>query len=261
MRLLPSNLIPSIQFDTKVWENDYRLILSKGHLEKLANLISIPTSNIRILINNVVSRRHVNLLAQRAKKSGLIGDFFFVDELAPDVLKHFDLKKDALGSGYRYSICELAGLYLSKKPYILHLSGDSLPAANIDPSFFELSAELFKRNEKVRVTNLMWNESLYEHISQSTSEDSDFWYSEGGFSDQMYFVKSDHFKERIFKFIHPDSGRYPSAAGPLFEKRVDSWMRVNGYLRATFKHNAYRHTNFPTRLSAKLLRKLRGTGN
>ena len=121
MRLLQSNLIPSIQFDTKVWENDYRLILSKGHLEKLANLISIPSSNIRILINNVVSRRHVNLLAQRAKKSGLIGDFFFVDELAPDVLKHFDLKKDSLGSGYRYSICELAGLYLSRKPYILHL--------------------------------------------------------------------------------------------------------------------------------------------
>jgi hypothetical protein len=250
-----------IQFDTKVWENDYRIVLSERHLKKLSDSISIPSKNVRVLINNVLSHRKVELLANRAQSLDLIGDFYFVDDIASEVLKYFSIDKQSLSIGYRYSICELAGIYLSEKPYILHLSSDSLPVNKIETRFFNQSVELFKNNKDIKVTNLMWNNSYEDHASESYREDKDFYYSRGGFSDQMYFVKTEDFRKRIFNEIHQDSDRYPSYAGPLFEKRVDSWMRVNGYQRAIFKHNSYSHVNFRNRPSSSMLKILRGTNH
>ena len=250
-----------IQFDTKVWENDYRIILSANHLRNLANTISLPSENIRIIVNNVWSKRQVKTLANRAKNLGLIGEFFFVDEYANEALKFFGLDKVSLGIGYRYSICELVAIYLSEKPYMMHLSSDSLPSRKIDDRFFEDSIRLLSSNQGVKVTNFMWNNSHQQHISEADREDNDFYYSRGGFSDQMYFVRREEFQDRIYEENHPESERYPSYGGPLFEKRVDSLMRTNGYFRATYKHNTYNHQNFTRRISSRLLNIVHGTGN
>jgi len=256
-----NNLDSQIQFDTKVWENDYRVILSEKYLRELSNLISLPSTNIRVIINNVWNRRHVKLLANRAKDLGLIGEFYFVDELAKEVLEFFNLDKASLGIGYRYSICELTAIYISEKPFILHLSSDSLPIKNIDINFFEKSIRLLESNSGVKVTNLMWNNSNLDHVAEADREDDEFYYSAGGFSDQMYFAKREDFRNKIYEENHPESDRYPSYAGPLFEKRVDSWMRIHGFFRATYKHNNYNHQNFSQRPSSRMLKIFRGTGN
>lgn len=248
-----------VQLDIKVWENDYRRILSPKYLEKIIYLTSMPPSNIRIFINNVWSRKQAVKMAQRAEALNLIGDFVYVDDIAEQTLDFYGLSKQSLGNGYRYSICELAGIYLCQKKYTMHFSGDSIPIQKISLDYYMQSIHLLETNKNVKVTNLMWNEDKVEHESQSHNKDGIFWYSRGGFSDQMYFVSTSEFRAKIYDYEHEKSMRYPISAGNLFEKRVDAWMQNNYFERATYMHNSYCHRNFQRRLSSRVLRKLRGT--
>ena len=52
------------------------------------------------------------------------------------------------------------------------------------------------------------------------------------------------FRGKIYSYHHPYSDRYPQYGGELFEKRVDSWLRVNDFHRATLKNGHYIHRNF-----------------
>ena len=61
------------------------------------------------------------------------------------------------------------------------------------------------------------------------------------------------FKDRIYYEHHPDSQRYPAYGGELFEKRVDAWMRTNGFLRCTYKHGSYIPRNKLLRTTGRLL--------
>jgi hypothetical protein len=61
-------------------------------------------------------------------------------------------------------------------------------------------------------------------------------------------VRTADFRRAIYGEKHPDSARYPGYGGELFEKRVDSWMRNHGHLRATYRHGAYLHESAPRSL-------------
>ncbi len=247
-----------VRLDTKVWEGDYKTILTPFYLNKLSSRTGIPAPNIRIFINNVMIPRNVRRLAERARKDGLIGDYFLVDEIATEVLSFFNLKRSSFGTGYRYSICELAAIYMNELPYTLHFSGDSLPLNTISNNFYAHAKSALKQ-ENVRVINLMWNQDKIEHELQSDTQDLLFWYSKGGFSDQMYFISTSEFRRNIYDFVHPLSNRYPSYAGNLFEKRVDSWMQCHNYLRATYKQGVYLHENRNQSRKTKLFRKITST--
>jgi hypothetical protein len=60
----------------------------------------------------------------------------------------------------------------------------------------------------------------------------------------MYLVRTVDFRVLIYEEINDASERYPKYGGELFEKRVDSWMRNHGNIRATSKQASYLHQNF-----------------
>jgi hypothetical protein len=247
-----------VRLDTKVWEGDYKAVLTPDYLIKLSSRTGIVAPNIRVILNNIMCTRSARKRAERARRDGLIGDYFFVDEIASEVLSFFDLDRASFGSGYRFSICELAAIYLNELPFTLHFSGDSLPLHAVSNKFY-LQAKYALRQVNVRVVNLMWNQNQVEHQLQAEAEDSLFWYSTGGFSDQMYLVSTSEFRQNIYDFMHPLSNRYPSYAGNLFEKRVDSWMHCHNFLRATYKHGVYLHENRLQSRKTKLFRKVTST--
>lgn len=253
------NIKEEITLDTKAWENDYKVILSSEYLNKLSSLTTINPSQICVFINNVWLRGPVQKMARKALDEGLISRFVFVDEIAEEVLEHFALKKADFGFGYRYSICELAAIYLNNRPYTMHFSSDTLPTSKLDTEFYSSAIKLLGDSSDVSVVNVMWNENAEEHASQSIYDDSSFWYSAGGFSDQMYLVKTDEFRNQIYSFKHPESNRYPMHAHGLFEQRVDSYLRAKNKIRATYKHVSYRHLNHPVTLRSRVLRKVMPT--
>ena len=69
-------------------------------------------------------------------------------------------------------------------------------------------------------------------------------------------MRTSDFRAPIYGRWHPSSARYPTYGLDGFERRVDSWMRSEGYLRATYRHASYQHRNLPPTFSQRLTRRL-----
>jgi hypothetical protein len=233
----------TISFETKVWEKDWELILKTNRLKNLIKACNHKFDKKILLINNVNNLREVLKEADRLVKNEVITEYINVAVHANQALKHFEISKESLGMGYYYSIAELVSLYLSKTQYLLHFSGDSMVSRESAKNWLEIGIKTLERHPQVKVINLMWEQSDAAIREEMIYETPDHWYSIG-FSDQMYLVRTEDFKERIYNYRHPYSERYPKFAGELFEKRVDSWLRVNDFYRATLKNGRYIHRNF-----------------
>jgi len=233
----------SITFETKVWENDWQLIMNTSRLRKTIENCYYNFDQKVLYINNVNNSVEVKEKAEELVHNGIIDKFINVSDYCSAALKYFNLSKDKLGKGYHYSIAELVSIYLTKTTYILHLSGDTSILPNISRDWIKIGIDTLENHHNVKVFNLNWDYKHKGAKSESDFEDINCFFGYG-FSDQMYLIRTDDFKQRIYEYYDNASERYPEYGGELFEKRVDSWMRQNNYLRATYKHGSYIHNNF-----------------
>lgn len=233
----------SITFETKVWENDWEVVLKTSRLKNVINRCKYPFQKKVLYINNVKNPLEVERAAQKLINQNIIDNFVHVHEHEQKALDFFGLSKEQLGKGYYYSIAELVSIYLTETPYLLHFSSDAIPEKNIANNWLQTGLQLLEKNLNVKVFNLTWDRKYKEVKKEATSEDVNFYYGYG-FSDQMYLIRTADFKDQIYEEFNAASERYPQYGGELFEKRVDSWMRNKNYLRATYKHGSYTHQNF-----------------
>ncbi len=240
----------TITFETKVWENDWELVLKTSRLEDLVRRCNHQFNNRILYINNVKNPLEVEGYAQRLIDKGVIDQFVHVHEHADAALAFFNLSKEKIGKGYYYSIAELVSIYLTETTYLLHFSSDTIPEKNIPSNWLDQGIQVLEENSQVKVFNLTWDKKYKEAQSESFDQNPNS-YLGYGFSDQMYLVRTSDFRAAIYEEINAASERYPSYGGELFEKRVDSWMRNHQFLRATYKHGSYLHQNFTKNLLAK----------
>jgi len=233
----------SITLETKVWENDWELILRTSRLHKLLDRCNYSFNKKVLYINNVNKPLEVERHAEKLINHQIIDKFIHVNHHAKEALDFFQITKEELGKGYYYSIAELVSIYLTNTKYLLHFSSDAIPEKNISSDWLTSGINLLEKNNAIKVFNLTWDRKYKEAKKESTQEDQDFYYGYG-FSDQMYLVRTSDFRAPIYSEFNEASKRYPSYGGELFEKRVDSWMRNNSCLRATYKHGSYLHQNF-----------------
>lgn len=234
----------SITLETKVWENDWELVLKTSRLKDLILRCNHPFDQRILYINNVKNPSIVEAHAKRLINDGVIDQFVHVHEHAQEALDFFQLSKDKLGKGYYYSIAELVSIYLTKTEYLLHFSSDAIPEKNISSPWLHEAIELLNAKNEIKIFNLTWNHRFNEAKNESISEDDKFFYGYG-FSDQMYLIRTKDFRAPIYEEINEASNRYPKYGGELFEKRVDSWMRNHSHIRASSTKHSYIHKNFP----------------
>jgi hypothetical protein len=117
----------TITFETKVWENDWELVLKTSRLEDLVKRCEHHFDHRVLYINNVKNPLEVESHAKRWIDKGVIDQFVHVHEHAEAALNFFNLSKEKLGKGYYYSIAELVSIYLTKTKYLLHFSSDAFP--------------------------------------------------------------------------------------------------------------------------------------
>jgi len=242
----------SICLETKVWEKDWELILKTSRLQKLIEACHHDFNKKVLLINNVSDPSKVFKAADRLISNGILTEYINVPEHANKALEYFELSKESLGSGYYYSIAELVSLYLSNSTYLLHFSGDAIIAKNTPKNWLKTGLGILENEPKIKVVNLDWGSDNPNNREEMIEEATDYWKSIG-FSDQMYLIRTADFREKIYNYHHPYSDRYPQFAGELFEKRVDSWLRVNCFYRATLKNGRYIHRNFTNKQWKKKL--------
>ena len=250
-------MIPTVTLETKCWEHDWRPILEGEWLRLLAERNAYPFSEKILMINNVKNYSAVSQCAERAIQQGWLSKYIIVEEHAAEALDFFSISRASLGIGYHYSIAELVGIFLCHSDFLLHYAGDCMPAAASD--WVSRAVRLMSQNPRVKVCNLHPGEDSGGEKCGLVDEKDGF-HIGNGFSDQCYLVRSKEFRQRIYNESNPASARYPRYGGELFEKRVDSWMRNNGHLRATYKHAHYIHKNWPLPPHARLYRRLRKTG-
>ncbi len=238
----------SLTVETKVWEKDWQFILEKGFIQQLMLGVGRDATKRRLLINNVDRPTSVALCADQLIKDGVIDDYVIVGDYSEAALQFFNLRKSDLGKGYYYSIAELVSIYLCDTEFLAHFSGDTTVPEDVPNCWFDAAVSLLQERPDVSVVNLAWDDKFKEVDKDSLFVDDEFAYGYG-FSDQMYVVRAAEFKSRIYDYSHPASDRYPKYGGNLFEKRVDSWMRVEKRLRATSRKWSYQHSNFPKRNS------------
>lgn len=232
---------PTVTFETKCWEKDWRLILGTDYLEVMISRNCHGFNKKVLYINNMADYRVASYYANKLVARGILTEFHVVEEHAKKALEFFGMSKEMFGRGYVYSIAELVGIYLCQTDYLVHFSGDSIMAAESDWVLKSLAQ--FRKNSRVKVANPTWNMRYDEALEESLDENDDFFFSHG-FSDQCYLIRTIDFKAPIYEEKNQASERYPKYGGELFEKRVDAWMRNNGLFRITFKHHSYIHPSF-----------------
>ena len=231
---------PSVTFETKVWEEDFRVVLDGARLERAVGFNCYEFASRVVYVNNVDNPRAVGRRGRSLVANGVLDEVVFVEDHAQSALDHFGITREDLGRGYLYSISELVSLFLSRTDYVVHFAGDTLlsrPLPWLPPAL-----DLLRRRPDVAVVNVSWTSELSAVALEAQSRDGDFLLGYG-FSDQMYLVRTSEFSRRMYSESHPASERYPEYGGELFEKRVDSWMRNHGRLRATWTGGHYVHEN------------------
>lgn len=238
-----SKSLMTITFETKVWENDWEIMLKTNRIMHMIDRCHYPFEEKVLYINNVKDIGAVARAADQLVANQTITKYIDVSQYAKKAMDFFNLSKENLGIGYYYSIAELVSIYLTKTQYLLHFSGDSIVAPQTNKDWLTAGIKTLESNPQVKVFNLTWNKNYEEVANESNSCDQDNFYG-NGFSDQMYLIRTVDFRQSIYDHYHPDAERYPSYGGELFEKKVYSWLRQHNYLRATYKHGSYIHQNF-----------------
>lgn len=244
----------TMTFETKVWEGDYKIILGTNRLQKMIERNCHVFDQRVVFINNVNDYEEVADLCQRKVDEGIIDRFIVVKDHAEEALAFFGLSQEDFGRGYVYSIAELVSIYLCETDYLLHFAGDS--CLRKPYHWMDDALEAMETTPEIKVVTLVWNGRLDQVRREAFAEDEKFCYG-SGFSDQMYLVRRDDFRQRIYTERHPFSERYPAYGGELFEKRVDSWLRNHDYRRVVWKQGAYRHVSFKTDAWGRLAGRVR----
>ncbi len=245
---------PRVTFETKCWENDWEFLLKTDRLARTIERCRFDFAKRTLFINNVRDPGKVSSYADKLVSSGVLTDFRIVGDHEREALEFFELSKASLGAGYVYSIAELVSIYLCQTEFLLHFSGDAMPAAAVP--WIGLALARFAGDERVKVANLTWNHDYAEAERESFAADDDFFVGYG-FSDQNYLVRTSDFRSpAVYGETHEASARYPAYGGELFEKRVDSWMRNRGHHRLTYRHGSYVHKNFPSGAAARIVSRL-----
>ena len=244
-------------FETKCWENDYKLMLNTDHIEKMIRNCNYNFKRKQVIINNVKDETIVCNLAQNLKDRGVIDEYYVSSQYADEAIRKFDVADKFRGGGYNYSISEIVGILKCETKYLLHFSSDSYIAKEFAESTWIAEAiDIMEHNESIIVANPTWNDCIHrsrnpfgrQRYNWSEAESESFkrlgHFSLGqGFSDQCYLINTNVFKNKIYNFTHPDSERYPKYGGELFEKKCDAFMRTNNKYRITSTTTGYVSNN------------------
>jgi hypothetical protein len=221
-----------------VYEATYRNALKPGHLRAIVTDNAFKFNKVVVLINNVHDRGDATLYAQRLQKSGELDAFYFVQDLLDDALLKAGLNRKDLGPIAYYSDWAIVALFLPKSAHwICHWDAEVRMKDPVD--WISPSINLMERNGRIATANPNWGKIGLDKETIITDGDFSLGY---GFSDQVYLLRTAEFARPVYRYFAPASLRYPlSYVSAIFEQRVDSYMRSNRRLRATYRLATYVH--------------------
>jgi hypothetical protein len=201
-----------------------------------------------LIINNVDDIREVSKYAKDKVEKKVLSDFYVAKTIEKEVLSFFNLKREDFKASEGYedkwvfynAICVLTAIYLCKTDYFLYHTGDSYLEKKIN--WISETIDFMERKKNIKVANLVWNNNYDEVAKESYKKKGSFFIAKEGFSDQLFLVKTNDFKKRIYNEIRGDSSHFPR--GDVFERRVFSFMKNHKWKRIIYSKGSYTHESF-----------------
>jgi hypothetical protein len=235
--------LPTVTFVTTVWEKDWRHILLQEDYLPIRQIQNhcFPFQEKLLIINNVNDLGEVKKAACRWVEAGILSRFVVAEELAEEALQFFRLKRSDFSGDWQYynALGPLAAIYSCQSEYLLYLTGDVRLDQAVD--WVAPSLKFMGKHPTCFVANPVWNGQNGEAKRESYRKKGSFYLAKQGFSDQLFLVKKEVFRNPIYGEIRSDADHYPR--GDVFEKRVFSYMKNRGWERITYRHGSYTHEN------------------
>ncbi len=221
-----------------VFERTLRSTLAPGTISAIVNSNRHDFRRKIILINNVNDRAEASVLGKTLVDTGEIDNFYFVGDMLETALSELGLSHDEINPFPHYTDWALVSVVLpDSSPFLCHWDAEvqlAEPADWISPSI-----EIMKNDSRVAVANPNWRKGGLEEATIFEVGPFAIGY---GFSDQLYLIRVEEFRKAIYQFYAFASLRGPlSHITTIFEQRVDSYMRCNRRLRATYRMATYYH--------------------
>jgi hypothetical protein len=170
--------------------------------------------------------------------SGEITAQYYVEDLLETTLAKAGLPLDQIQRTVHYTDCSLVAIFAPGSPYLLYNDADVFLEAPCD--WISPSVKLMEEDERIAVANPDWHHSSLATEAREYKDGFGIGY---GFSDQLYLIRRSEFARPIYGHTACISWRYPfSHIAPIFEQRVDAYMRCRRRMRATYRGATYLHT-------------------
>lgn len=241
--------VPDVDFVVNCYERTYRDVLAPGFVSEKVFQQRYDFAEVTVLINNVDDREDASRLARQLVELGEITRFEFVGDHIDDALRRCGLKWRHIKRLPYFTTCCLVAVCLDGPPWLVYWDADVTlrePMDWITPTLGRMLTD-----DRLAIGNPnTWYEGLTVWESLEVDGDLAIGY---GFSDLTWMARRAELTAPIYRYVSPASWRYPLAATePIFEQRVDAWMRRRGRLRLTYLPAVMTHpdeggANYPPR--------------
>lgn len=215
------------------------------HVVKHGFFTAIEESNCHqfrkiLLINNVEDLRSVLTSADKLIRDGELDEYHIVAKELPKALKKVNLSMHDLGRIQHYSDAPFVAITLdSENDWLLYWDSEIFLISPFDWCTQALS--FMDENRDILVANPAWQAGSVEREALFTTGMISVGY---GFSDQVFLARRSDLAKVQWDCRCIASLRYPlSHIAPVFEQRLDAFMRRFGKLRATCMKAMYEHPN------------------
>jgi hypothetical protein len=233
----PPGVSASVDLVVNTYERSYRRVLESGFFKAIEEQCRFPFAGRVALINNVDDENDARRRAETLVATGELTGFELVRERLPWALQRTGLRDADLGTTRHYIDAMIVAVTLPGAPWLVYWDADirlAEPADWITPSI-----ELMEHDARVLCAN---PENLHHPVRDTSAERAAGFALSLGFSDQLFLARRADLGRPVYGDRCVAALRNPMAhLGWIFEMRVDSYMRHNGFLRASELSSRYLH--------------------
>ena len=229
----------SVDLVLNCYEKTYKKLLRQEYINSIVVQNSFEFTNVIVIVSNVDDRGVLEEILSNLQSSNTITKYYFVDDYLNETLKKLGISMESLGKIKHYSTWAFVMAEVVKSEFFVHWDTDISLSQSVD--WITPSIKLFDKVSNLFITNPNWDNQEDQVKAESCESDDDFYYGYG-ISDQLFMGKSGDFKGSIYNEKHIYSLRYPmSHIAPIYEMRIDSYMRNHKKIRATYRGVSYHH--------------------
>lgn len=236
-----------VDFVINCYERTYRTVLDPAFMAARVAEQCRSFDAVTVLVNNVNDRADAERLAAALRASREVSRIEFVADHLDHALRVTGLRARHIRRLSHFTDCCLVAATLDGPDWFAYWDADATLREPMD--WVTPAVEFMEQRPDVAVGNPNnWHDGLAAREALETHGEIVVGF---GFSDVAFMARRSDLAAPIYRKVAPAAWRYPLAyREPVFEQRVDAWMRRAGrrrvtYLPAVVEHLAPAGGNYP----------------